>query len=94
MPAQETPTRVLELPPPTFGLGTINQLVPSHNSTSDWIVDVRPTATHWVALAHDTLLRESPALDGLGATVHPAPCHTSIKVCSVEPTWVSPTATQ
>jgi hypothetical protein len=83
---------------PGLGLGTIDHTVPFHtitNVSSAEPVDVRPTATHSVALTHDTERSTSslvPAF-GLDTIDHTVPFHTITNVSFTEPVYVEPTAT-
>jgi hypothetical protein len=61
---QDTPLRVLSVGP-GLGLGTTDQVVPSHISTRSLKL-VLPTATQKLVETQDTPLRKLPPVPGLG----------------------------
>jgi hypothetical protein len=83
---------------PAFGLETIDHTLPSHTITNVASTEpetVLPTATHSVALTHDTDLSTSllvPAL-GLETTDHTLPSHTITNVSVTGSVLEFPTAT-
>jgi len=77
---------------PELGLGTIDQLVPSHRSTNVPASCVSPTATQSAALTHDTP-EKYPAAGGVGLVtidhddgVAPAEGATAIMTDATRPT--------
>jgi len=83
-----------------FGLGTIDQVTPSHDSTNVLSGPdegkTQPTETHEVGLVHDTSarLKSLPAGSGLGTIDHDMPSHDSTSVSGAMPSEPIPTATQ
>jgi hypothetical protein len=86
---QATPYRKFPLPV-LFGLATIDQLVPFHDSTNVGLpeaLEKLPTAVQLVALEQATLWREesiAPAGFGLATIDQLVPSHDSTRVASPE----------
>jgi hypothetical protein len=84
-----------------LGLGSVDQLVPSHDSINvkvelKSLTRSLPTATQSVDLTHETLMSWLKLVLGLGAstTDHVVPSQDSTSVCSIWPFAYCPTATQ
>ena len=91
----DTPSRATQVAPVGVGLGTTDQLVPSHCWTSVAEEEL-PTAKQLVALVHDTAFSVVPVGLGLGTSDHVVPFQCSIVSPGNEPSSevLIPTAKQ
>src|SRR5947207_8916994 len=79
----DTPTRSVWDAADGLGETCMSQLEPSQRSAIGWLNPLCPTAVHAVGVVHETALRKSSVVPGLGSIVHVAP---SLYAQSLAPT--------